>query len=660
MDFTGRIVLSFIEEDNTQRAYFRIRPLLMQDGPLSKEDIDQLPDEGYLRIVPDKNEQHTFKDRMRELGCVCVLDLFNIPPEAVKIRNNKNYSPQRGENNQFIVYSDAVQAVPQNLFYEVISAEAGDKEKIARSCTPLCYVRDGGKIYGPVSRSTGLDQEGAAPLPPDSEGIYSITMPDGAQRLFYWPRSEAKSAAQQKDAKEHADEYTNRKLSGVPLYQTVAKRQNTQQRAHNPLIEAVDQQMRAGRIEAPGAVLSQGAALKQVENPMDAFKHALSALWPLPEMQRQAVAQMLSMTGVQHILNQQLAGRGVDAVTEAMNSQIQDLEAERLSLIMQLEQARKNVQSLKKEVLEQASREEKEALERVHQEADKARADLENVNAAWAKLLSERDEIVAQMQCGDALQLAAPMGGHADLNTLCERVCACMKAQNLACTWDDAVHLLTLLCLCEGQMEIKCDTPADARSAAQALAVALGARSVYNGNDCDVRLQQGGDGCCFEITHVSVRKTADHTRLLVDLGDEDTDYDREANYVAAPWPIAYMKAQEGWAFDAMPAYPPVKANVLHDALLRLKAEPPRAALKLIDDMNRELKAAGAPLPQSVRKGMYQYLSAAAVHMEGGAAKAMDYAVSAWVVPHVRKNTQALAQVKALCGGLPRTMALLER
>ena len=46
MDFSGRIVLSFLEEDNIQRAYFRIRPLLMQEGVLSQQDIDALPD-GY-------------------------------------------------------------------------------------------------------------------------------------------------------------------------------------------------------------------------------------------------------------------------------------------------------------------------------------------------------------------------------------------------------------------------------------------------------------------------------------------------------------------------------------------------------------------------------------------------------------------------------------
>ena len=666
MDFTGRIVLSMIEEDNTQRAYFRIRPLLSTDGPLSRQDIDQLPDEGYLRIVPDKNEQHTFKERMRELGTLCVLDLYNIPADTVKIRSNKNYSPQRGENNQYIVYSDAVQAVPQTVFYEVITAEMGDKAKIAQSGTPLCYVRYGGRIYGPVSRGTGLEQEGAGQLPPDSEGIYEVTMPDGAQRLFYCPRSENKTvkaapqSEQETDRQEIPQEENQPKLSGMPLYQTVARRQSPQRRAHNPLIEAVDQQMRAGRVEAPGAVLSAGAATRQVETPMETFKRALGVLWPMQDMQRQAVAHMLSMTGVQNILNQQLAGRGTDAVTAAMNSQIQDLEAERLSLIMQLDSAKKQLSSLKKEALEQLTREEEEQLRRVRQEIADARADMEKVNAARAKLLEERDAIVSEMTQSDSLQMTAPIGGYADLNTLCERVCACLKAKGAVCSWDDAVHLLTLYCVCDGQMELQSDTPSDALAAAEALAGALGAACIYDEGGRKVHVQAGGDGCRLLVSHESVRKTAAYVRVLVALPDENKPQAADADYAVSPWPVAYLQTGEGWKQEEMPPCPPVKESVVREAVLRQSVEPPRAALKLIDDVDKALQETHAKLPQNVRRAMYAYLSAAAVHMEGGAAKAMDYAVSAWIVPHLKRHPEAASQVKTLCGGLPRTLALLSR
>ena len=90
MKFQGQAVLVYLEEDNITRAYFRIRPLLTVTGPVSQEELNAFPDEGYLRIVPDKNEQHTFKDRMRTMCGLCLLDLRNQPAEANKIRTNKN------------------------------------------------------------------------------------------------------------------------------------------------------------------------------------------------------------------------------------------------------------------------------------------------------------------------------------------------------------------------------------------------------------------------------------------------------------------------------------------------------------------------------------------------------------------------------------------
>ena len=658
MDFSGKIVLSFLEEDNVQRAYFRIRPLLTVDGALSKQDVDALPDEGYLRIVPDKNEQHTFKDRMRSLGMLCVLDLKNIPPEVIKIRNNKNYAPARGENNQFIVYSDAVQAVPSQLLYEVIPAEQGDKDRIAQSTTPLCYLRSGGRIYGPVSRATALDQEGAGQLAPDSNGIYSVTFPDGTERLYYWPRREEKAepraavlqSLEQEDAAPSAPE-ANPRLNGMPLYQTVARRAVPQQRAHNPLIEAVDQQVRAGRVEAPGAVLSVGAAPRQLENPMEAYKRSLSALWPLPEMQRQAVAHMLSMTGVQNILNQQLAGRGTDAVTAAMNSQIQDLEAERLALIMQVDAAKKSLSSLRKEALEQANREESDALRRARLETESARADLEKINADRARLLAERDEAIADMQKAGKPCLAAKMGGYADLNTLIERVQKCICAQGFVCSNDDALHLLTLLCVCDGQLALTGPAPADALALCRALSAAVGTPYAFE-NSNGLAVQAGGDTLMFVIASAPDTRELPCIRLL-------TAHDG-AKYAASPYPVAHFSASDTWQIGKLPPFPAVRADSLRDAVLRDAAEPPKAALTLMEDICRQLAALNAPVAQSVRGQIYAYLSAASVHMQGGIAKAMDYAVCAYILPHIGAAKVPAAQIRPLLTALPMALAALER
>ena len=104
------IVFSYLEEDNTQRAYFRLMPLLTVSGDVQEEAARLWPDHGALRIVPDKNEQGYFKDRMRELGHFCIMDLTPFPPEANKIRTNKNYRPDKEEKNQYILYSDIVAA----------------------------------------------------------------------------------------------------------------------------------------------------------------------------------------------------------------------------------------------------------------------------------------------------------------------------------------------------------------------------------------------------------------------------------------------------------------------------------------------------------------------------------------------------------------------
>ena len=645
-----------MEEDNVQRAYFRVRPLLTAEGPVDKADIDALLDDGYLRVVPDKNEQHTFKDRMRELSPLCVLDLVHLPADAVKVRSNKNYSPQRGENNQFIVYSDAVQPIPQQLFFEVVSAEPGEKEKIAQACTPLCYVRSGGKIRGPVSRATGLDQEGAAPLAPDSEGIFAVTLPDGTDRLFYWPRQAEAAAPAEESAP--ADKEEARKLNGMPLYQTQARRQQSQQRAHNALIDVVGRQMHDSRLEAPGAVLNAGAEAKPVENPMDTFKRALNTLWPMPELQQQAAAHFLSMTGVGKILDKQLSGRGLDAVAGAMNTQIQDLEAERLALIMQVDSAKKDMNALRQECATRAAQEGEGALESLKRAAEKARADLEKVNAERAALLGERDTVLADLaKEPHTVRVQAEIGGHVDFETLCERVQEAMKSAGIDCGRNDGVHLLTLLCLADTQLQLKATTQADSLAAAQALARALGVQAAEQHEGETVKVAGGGDSFSLLISTDSTwYEEKRYLRLLVDVYDE---WENRA-YAIRPWPVVFLKASRAWQAPRAEIYPPVQADAVREMVLRDAATPPQESLTLFDEMDRALREAGAPLPGCVRRQIYTYLSVTASRMEGGIAAAMDWAASAWIVPHVFRCGLTCGELNQLAQALPRTLALLRK
>ena len=60
MSIDYQLLFCYLEEDNIQQAYFRVRPLLNPDADIRQEAMNQFPVEGSLRIVPDRIEQHTF------------------------------------------------------------------------------------------------------------------------------------------------------------------------------------------------------------------------------------------------------------------------------------------------------------------------------------------------------------------------------------------------------------------------------------------------------------------------------------------------------------------------------------------------------------------------------------------------------------------------
>ncbi|HSK69955.1 MAG TPA: hypothetical protein VLA21_11900 [Candidatus Limnocylindria bacterium] len=184
MEWTGQMILAYLEEDDTRRVLFRTRPLVSAAGALTPENLEDFGQEGYLRIAPDKQEQHSFKERMRGLGPLCLINLLEATPAMGKIRPNKNYAPGRGEVNRFIVYSDTVQALPDDLVYEVVSEERG-----LAPLTRKYFLRTGGRIAGPFCQS-GANCPVSHSLPPDCDRLFLVEMPDRTNRMFYWPQEQ--------------------------------------------------------------------------------------------------------------------------------------------------------------------------------------------------------------------------------------------------------------------------------------------------------------------------------------------------------------------------------------------------------------------------------------------------------------------------------------
>lgn len=156
-EMNGTVTLAFVEEDNKQRVIFRVFPLCTREGEMLLGSKELFPDDGSLRIVPDKREQSTFKERMREINGLCAINLVSDGRELVKVRQNRNYAPDQGERNQQAIYSDVICEFAPGACFEVVQAGAD----ATGALTPMVLIQNGMLLVGPVAReeaaATALD-----------------------------------------------------------------------------------------------------------------------------------------------------------------------------------------------------------------------------------------------------------------------------------------------------------------------------------------------------------------------------------------------------------------------------------------------------------------------------------------------------------------------
>ena len=730
MNFQGKAVLVYLEEDNITRAYFRVQPLMTQDGSLANMTADY-PDDGFLRIVPDKNEQHTFKERMRTLSGLCLVDLRIFPLDSNKIRTNKNYSPSRGETNQFIVYSDAVRALPDDLVYQVVAE--GD---VRNAMTPWIYIRNGANIQGPFRKEDMQCAKETEKLPPDSAQLHSITL-HGQDLLFYWPKTaqaeepapapvpepekakepEPKPAPASEKAEQPASpeepakpeqpakpepeqnafeqiqsmnqqlsEHANRlkpadhaapadfarerpakPLTGTKLYQT-PQRQTNPRRAHNQLMEAVENQryssrFEVSRYEAPGATIPQNTELKEVASPAEAFKRALLDMCHSPEAQRQAVDMVLAQSGMKPILAKVLGRETNDLTIAAMHSQLQELEAERLMTLMQLDDAKKNLAAAREQALGNLNMAEQKKLDQLHIAQQSAQNELEKLTRAIEPLKKEREEAAAYVDAvrgsedGGKRVICPGAGGTASKAELIDRVEKCMRAAGFRMEEGDALAMLTAFALSakHNLLQFRSEAPADADTALDAFAAALGASVVRAGRKDDFVVAPGGNAPVFlSAKDRAVSHPLVFTTRIGKLGKPETDADcRQAPHCDVP---VYADPE---ALPApLPMYPPVSLDcVLHETLREgALTEETRSALLAI---RKAVAASGNPLPVETVGMMARFVAATQNDFKGGVAEAIDRAFCLYVVAHILDYSLDMEAVKPELAAMPRALKALK-
>ena len=180
MSLPGKLCIGILEEDNPQKSYFRLKPLLVEaDGryvPYTQHG--DYPLEGGIRIVPDKNESYHFKSRMRHMGLFCVVDLRAHPDDNDKIRPNKNFREEGPELNACIIYSDVVREPAPDMIFQVLPESLRDTILPAPR-TQKVLLKGEGLHPERYAWEALPETDGKAQLLPTDE-----TCPEGSVQLF--------------------------------------------------------------------------------------------------------------------------------------------------------------------------------------------------------------------------------------------------------------------------------------------------------------------------------------------------------------------------------------------------------------------------------------------------------------------------------------------
>lgn len=722
MNLDRDLVFSYIEEDNVQRAYFRVRPLLTVHGDVQEEAAALWPDDGCLRVVPDRNEQHTFKDRMRTLGGWCVVNLTTFPADANKIRTNKNYRPENGERNQFILYSDTVQPVPAHTFFEILQGTADDFASLAKNAvTPQFYIRQEDTLLGPIDKAT---PEKPSPAAQAAGTLFPLTCPDGVQRTLLCiepspaPQKDKPASSLPDDAPlpigkplNILDESKNfeetlhqldqplsrdanllhhsepsvsvpvpapQSLNGTPLFRAPMRTALPQPK--NKLQEVVSSQWRVARNEPPTDPLPAGATMHHVANPVEIACQGMKAAWQVPEAHTQLIDFLLSLDGMRAKLEPRLSETaGETALQRVLQNRLQDMEAERLSTLFQLDKAKEDLEGFRRSVA--ASLKEKARQENAQHLSEQSahEASLEKLKAQINALIAQRDELQSRLDAlrqddfpaalakalADA-QLAAPVSGIplrisgvsgslTDPEDIIRRVIEACQTCGLSVERNQVIAMLILLAVCP-RIGVATATPAAAATLMRNIALSLGwvngfAHQVTPEQKPVVSASPVESTPVVLLTSLAAYAPLDSlTKIL--LSQSATSLTRNVAYASCSWPIV-----------SVPALPFIKelsaghvGTPVSASSLEAMAKQSGATSDEIDQILSGLFGQIAPLSGASSKELHRFVSACSAMMEGGLAAACDWAILLWILPALERNAKTIAAVKPLLEEYPLSLS----
>ena len=407
MVLPGRLTVAFLDEDNPLKSFFRMRPILTEDGGqfVPSNTDDRYPEEGFIRVVPDKNEIMMFKTRMRQMGRYCALDLRKHLGENDKIRPNKNYIFGGPEHSQYIVYSDVIGRVPPHLIAEVVKIDQLPEADVlmadgAMPGTVYVMVERQGEISGPWSwalgngklrlthaqhqpfmtmPATALDGKVLdVPLPGGESvrlmhdlralGLNELTAQEfenivdggmfGAAGLHSAVSHEPVDAPDQ-PSRDAAPWLSRNEVLRPPRFGNLRTLPNDGQTGLNPrrgrsLHEVVDEQWRKSRYDQElGHSMPSQAFVRPSASPAERAVFALREAWNNDDQREALLDEALKIDELRSAMCERL---GVEPETRELGDQIGELEARRLALEGEIAELKQQSSQAKKRLMDEMNR----------------------------------------------------------------------------------------------------------------------------------------------------------------------------------------------------------------------------------------------------------------------------------------------------------------
>lgn len=785
-DINGTVTLAYVEEDNKQRVIFRVVPLCTREGVSFHDASEDFPDEGSLRIVPDKREQSTFKERMRDISGLCAIHLVNDgAKELIKVRQNRNYAPDAGEKNKLAIYSDVVCEFAEDGCFEVVQPG----QDASGALTRKVIIQKDKVLYGPVLKeeAASVSLDSLHPFGNDRFLLQNIQNDLLGSRMIYWDPEAIINWRQRRNAmrrKERAEEKAELDAAMLTAsapaveetqpdtkpQQTVvrektveprkraeknekAEKKETPDKAEKtekdrvtentalPIgtkLDILDQQLTfdqqisrldqgigstanrltmdetpseeeepeiishfngtplvssakpitksAARPESMHHVVEQQlfqnnegenrSIYRMVENPIDSLNRCLDYVWQNADMRSQAIEKLSENETFMRDMLQIFRRRGLNTqASAAAQEQLAEIEAERLSLLMQLDTAKQNAKQYREEAiasLSQKLRAESEKLKNEIQALEKTKKKLTDETQALSQQNARQtiDFFSQNMQCmsgagEERIMLSPVIGCHYEASELAEKLRVHMNESGYGINEDDAMGLLIYfsvndtLCLCAA-------TEADAARFAQVMLESFGLQSV--------------SGTILPESYVEVVSILSEdgqrtpTVTIQSLGTESMSiYGHKTLYLATSHQI------ENYSTAGLPAHPIVHVpTAIKRAFGRVEdfqAVQPASLSSFMDirsdthpmlseadkwfaELKARIEKEEFAVPRATLIDMRRFIEVATRKVRGGFLAAADSAVCHWLVPAIRLGQIKPEHFASIVAGLPRAMRLL--